>query len=96
MTDPRNIIRLPMVTEKGTTLRTTENTYVFKVDPRANKIQIAGAVKAIFKVEVESVRTSNILGKPKRMGRHEGKRSDWKKAYVTLKKDQKIEIFEEL
>ncbi len=96
MKEPRTIVKLPLVSEKGTVLRAKHNAYIFKVAPEANKIEIASAVESIFKVEVATVRTQNCKGKPKRMGRYEGKRSDWKKAVVTLKKDQKITIFEDL
>ncbi len=96
MKDPRSIVRLPLITEKGTALRTASNAYVFLVDRSANKIEIANAVEAIFKVDVKAVRTINYLGKAKRLGRFVGKRSDWKKAMVTIGADQKIEVFEDL
>ncbi|MBK8232027.1 MAG: 50S ribosomal protein L23 [Candidatus Eisenbacteria bacterium] len=96
MKEPRTIIRLPLVSEKGTVLRAKNNAYVFQVAPESNKIEIANAIKSIFKVEVATVRTLNVKGKPKRMGRYEGKRADWKKAVVTLKGDSKITIFEDL
>jgi large subunit ribosomal protein L23 len=62
----------------------------------ANKIQVKQAVEAIFNVKVDSIRTLRVHGKPKRMGRYAGHRSDWKKAIVTLKKGQTIELFEQV
>ncbi|MFN8547806.1 MAG: 50S ribosomal protein L23 [Candidatus Eisenbacteria bacterium] len=97
MKEPRTVVKLPLVSEKGTLLRAKNNAYVFKVAPEANKIEIARAVESIFKVEVDTVRHPELQGKTqKRMGRYEGKRADWKKAVVTLKKDHKITIFEDL
>lgn len=91
-----DIIRRPRLTEKATRLREEaarrENcgeTYVFDVDPRANKIQIRAAVEEAFGVEVAAVRTVNIAGKRRRYGRFEGVRPDRKKAYVTLKPGSK-------
>ena len=69
--------------------------YTFEVAMSANKIQIKQAVEEVFKVKVDKVTTMNYIGKPKRMGVHAGKRSDWKKAIVKLTPDSKsIEIFE--
>lgn len=96
MKDPRSIVRLPLITEKGTAQRAASHAYTFLVDRSANKIEIANAVEAIFKVDVKKVRTINYLGKAKRLGRFVGKRSDWKKAMVTIGADQKIEVFEDL
>lgn len=96
MKDPRSIVRLPLITEKGTAQRASSHAYTFLVDRNANKIEIANAVEAIFKVDVKAVRTINYLGKAKRLGRFVGKRSDWKKAMVTIGADQKIEVFEDL
>jgi large subunit ribosomal protein L23 len=71
------------------------NVLAFKVHPSANKIQVRKAVEALFKVKVAAVRTENMHGKFKRVGRFAGRRSDWKKAYVTLKPGEKsIEYFE--
>lgn len=70
-----------------------DNKYTFEVDMRANKVQIKEAVEQIFKVEVEKVNTLKVKGKLRRMGRHEGYTSDWKKAIVTLKPGQSIEVF---
>lgn len=89
-----NIIRRPLVTEKGTSLRALGNQYIFEVERQATKHQIKDAVQKMFKVQVEQVRTLNIRGKVKRVGRNVGKRPNWKKAYVTLKEGSTIEFFE--
>ncbi|MCC6273166.1 MAG: 50S ribosomal protein L23 [Deltaproteobacteria bacterium] len=88
------IIRRPLITEKGTQLRELQNQYLFEVDRRASKHQIKGAVETLFKVHVEDVKTLVVRGKIKRVGRSIGKRSNWKKAYITLKEGEKIEFFE--
>lgn len=92
--EAQQIIRKPLLTEKGTVLRETLNLYSFDVDVRANKHQVKLAVEQLFKVKVLNVRTLNIRGKVKRVGRSVGKRSNWKKAYVTLNEGAKIEFFE--
>ncbi len=94
MIDPRKIIRLPLVSEKSTNMRINENKYVFKVDKGANKLEIKRAIEELFKVRVEDVTTMMMHGKPKRLGRFEGRRPDWKKAIVRLKKGETIELFE--
>ena len=96
MKDPRSIIELAIISEKGTRLRSRANGYIFRVHPTANKIEIAGAVEKIFNVSVTQVRTMNRKGKPKRLGRSMGYRSDWKKAVVTLKTGQAIKEFDEV
>ncbi len=68
--------------------------YVFEVAPNANKIEIKRAVEAVFKVDVESVNVSHVRGKMRRMGRSTGMTSSWKKAFVTLRHGQKIELFQ--
>ncbi|MBC8204698.1 50S ribosomal protein L23 [bacterium] len=90
----RQVIQLPLVTEKITNLQENLNQYAFQVDRLANKIEIKKAVEERFDVHVEKVRTMNYQGKLKRMGRFEGRRASWKKAIVTLKAGQKIELFE--
>ena len=90
--DPRDILIRPKITERTTDLM-AEGKYVFVVDKRANKIQIADAVEEIFKVKVEKVNTVNVKGKMKRMGRTQGKRSDYKKAIVKLAPGETIEFF---
>ena len=89
------IILRPVITEKSTYLKDINKEVCFEVDPRANKIEIKRAVEKLFKVKVESVRTQNKHGKKRRVGRTEGKKKDWKKAYVKLKEGEKmIEYFE--
>jgi large subunit ribosomal protein L23 len=75
-------------------LKEKDNKVIFKVSRNANKIEIKKAVEEIFKVSVDSVTTINCKGKKKRMGRYEGKRSDWKKAMVTLKEGEKLDFIE--
>ena len=88
------IIRRPLVTEKSTLQRETgANVIAFEVDPKANKIQVKHAVEELFKVKVDEVRLFNVRGKVKRMGRFEGKRRDWRKAYVRLKAGEKAPDF---
>ena len=87
------IIRRPLVTEKSTLIRESSNVIAFEVDPKANKIQVKDAVEELFKVKVEEVRLFNVRGKMKRMGRFEGKRRDWRKAYVKLKAGEKAPDF---
>ena len=89
-----DILRLPKLTEKTLQLKEELNQFMFEVDPKANKIQIKESVEKAFKVEVLQVRTMNIHGKKKRLGRHQGKKSNWKKALITLKEGQTIEYFE--
>lgn len=88
------IIRRPLITEKVTRLQEELNQYVFEVDPRSNKIEIKRAVEERFNVRVTKVRTINVPGKVKTLGRFSGRRPDWKKAVITLVKDDKIELFE--
>jgi len=94
MTDMYDIIRVPRITEKGTRLKDKSNVLTFEVRTDANKVQVRKAIEGIFKVKVADVTTVNVPGKKKRMGVRLGRRSDWKKAYVTLKPGEKIEIFE--
>jgi large subunit ribosomal protein L23 len=92
----QDVIRRPVVTEKGVAKKETERTLCFEVAPDANKVQIRAAVERLFKVKVESVRTVNNVGKLRRRGRFAGYRSDWKKAYVTLKEGQKMPEYAEI
>jgi len=94
--DPRSIIRKVLITEKGTVLREVQRQYFFEVARDANKIEIKRAIEAVFNVKVDSVQTMQVRGKAKRQGRWQGHRSDWKKAIVKLKPDQKIELFEQI
>jgi len=94
MKEGQRIIRKPLVTEKSTQQKETGNQYAFEVDRNANKVEIQFAIERLFKVRVVQVRTSNVLGKVKRLGRRFGKRPDWKKAIVTLKEGDRIDFFE--
>ena len=89
-----NIIISPYLTEKGNRLKETDNKVLLKVNREANKIEIKKAVEELFKVKVDCVRTINCIGKKKRLGKYEGKRPDWKKAIVTLKKGEKLDFIE--
>lgn len=91
--EARDILIRPIVTEKSTALM-EQGKYTFRVPLAATKIQIRQAVEQIFKVKVQSVNTMRYEGKLKRMGRTQGRRSDWKKAVVTLKPGEAIELFE--
>ena len=88
-----DVLIRPIITEK-TTLLMQENKYTFQVPLTANKVEIRKAVESIFNVKGEKVATIRVLGKTKRMGRTMGKRSDYKKAIVTLKAGESIELFE--
>jgi large subunit ribosomal protein L23 len=90
------IIRRPLVTEKGVLKKDTELTLCFEVAPRANKTQVKTAVEKLFKVKVEHVRTCNFEGKERRRGRFTGFRPNWKKAYVRLKAGQKAPDWAEI
>ena len=94
MNDFRQILKSPIVTEKSTDLKENENTVAFVVDRNANKVEIRKAVENVLKVKVGNVRTVNVAGKVKRTGQKMGKRSNWKKAYVSLEKGEAIDIFE--
>ncbi len=91
--DPYAIIKRPLITEKAMNM-TPMRKYAFEVDINANKIEIAQAVEKLFSVNVTKVNTLRVKGKNKRLGRFEGRTPDWKKAYVTLRPGQRIEIFE--
>ncbi len=84
------IIRKPIITEKGLGVKETEATLVFQVASKATKTEIKEAVQSIFKVKVDSVRTANFAGKERRRGKFTGFRPDWKKAYVRLKAGEKM------
>ena len=84
------ILRRPVITEKGLAIKENENTLVFQVAKQATKTEIKEAVQSIFKVKVDSVRTANYPGKERRRGRFAGYRPDWKKAYVRLKTGEKM------
>jgi large subunit ribosomal protein L23 len=88
-----DVIRRPLVTEKTTLLREDGRTVVFVVAREANKIDVRRAVEKLLGARVDDVRTANTQGKLKRQGRFVGRRSDWKKAYVTLKAGEKLPDF---
>jgi large subunit ribosomal protein L23 len=90
------VIRRPLVTEKGVLKKDGERTLCFAVAPAANKTQVKQAVEKLFKVKVAEVRTANVEGKFRRHGRFTGYRSDWKKAYVKLKDGEKVPDFAEI
>lgn len=92
--DLHRVLIQPLLTEKLTAIREQTNTVGFLVHPEANKIQIRRAVEQLLKVKVARVNVMNVRGKVKRLGRFVGKRSDWKKALVTLKEGEKLELYE--
>lgn len=92
MTNYRDIIKAPIITEKTADLSQNNNTVTFSVDPKANKTQIKQAVENIFNVKVESVNTVNVKPRKKRVGRYVGKTNKVKKAIVKLKEGSSIEL----
>lgn len=93
MKDLSKVIKRPMITEHGATMREMSNQFIFEVAPEANKHEIRQAVEHYFGVKVTQVRTMNYRGKIKRMGRFSGKRADTKKAVVTLAEGDSIDLF---
>jgi large subunit ribosomal protein L23 len=91
---PQEILIRPMITERAAILTETQNKVVFEVAVNANKNEIKQAVESLFEVEVTAVRTMNVKGKLKRMGRNEGRRAAWKKAIVTLAEGHTLDFFE--
>lgn len=91
--DPYKIIKRPVISEKATALSDKQNKYVFEVASQANKIQIKKAVEDVFKVSVTKVRTMRMPGKRKRVRFQIGHTPSWKKAIVTLKEGDHIEMF---
>jgi len=94
MKDTYSVLKKPLITEKGNLMKDELNQITFEVDRRANKIEIKAAVEKIFKVHVVKVHTLNMRGKMKRMGKSQGKKPNWKKAIVTLKEGDTIDLFE--
>lgn len=94
MAELHDILVRPMITEKSAHLTAGQNTYVFEVALRANKIQIKNAIEQVFGVKVEDVRTVTVRGKTKRFGRFHGKRPNWKKAYVRLAEADALNFLE--
>lgn len=89
------VIKRPIITEKGMDVKERLHTLVFEVNPHASKVEIREAVQAIFKVKVESIRTAIMTGKERRRGRLVGQRPDWKKAYVKLRAGEKMPEYAE-
>ena len=94
MKDSYTVLKRPLITEKSNFLKEGLNQVVFEVDKKANKIEIKQAVEKLFKVTVVKVHTLHMRGKIKRMGRSLGKKSNWKKAIVTLKEGERVDFFE--
>ena len=92
--NPYDVLIRPLLTEKITAIREIKNSVAFAVDRRATRIDVRRAVEKVFSVKVASVNVMNVRGKKKRQGRYLGKRSDWRKAFVTLKEGEKIELYE--
>ena len=93
MKDPEDIIKVPLITEKGSLVGEKSNQVLFKVRPEANKIEVKKAVEVLFNVRVVKVRTIRYLGKFRRVGKTMGRLPQWKKAYVTLKEGDKIDFY---
>ena len=85
-----NVLRRPLITEKGMGVKETENTLVFEVALDAPKTEVKQAVETLLKVKVVAVRTATMEGKERRRGKFSGYRPDWKKAYVRLKEGEKM------
>jgi large subunit ribosomal protein L23 len=94
LSEPSRVIVSAVVTEKSERLKAEQSSYTFRVARTANKIEIRDAVERLFKVHVREVRVMNFMGKYRRMGRYQGRRPDWKKAVVALKKGERIESLE--
>ena len=92
MNEPYDIIHTASLTEKSTMMSEKLNKYVFRVSPRANKIQIKQAIERLFQKKVVDVNTCNYTGKEKRVRGPLGRRAHWKKAIVTLKEGEKIDL----
>ena len=91
---PMDVLIRPVITEKSSGLQFDENKYTFQVVQHATKIEVRNAVEKMFDVEVKNVRTMNCMGKDRRVGRHVGRRPNWKKAIVTLAEGETIDMFE--
>jgi large subunit ribosomal protein L23 len=90
------VVRRPLITEKSSALKDAQHTVTFEVHRDATKPEIRSAIEKLFSVKVADVRVASMHGKVKRQGRFVGRRPDWKKAYVVLKKGEKmIEFFEQ-
>ncbi len=89
-----DVIKKPLITEKTTAEKDARNIIAFVVHRDANKIEIKESVEKLFKVKVTAVKTATVAGKVKRVGQQVGKRSNWKKAYVTLATGENVDFFE--
>jgi large subunit ribosomal protein L23 len=94
--DAHTIVERALTTEKSLDQREKRNCVAFKVAPQADKLQIKRAIEELFKVKVVDVRTMIVRGKEKRMGRFSGRRPAWKKALVTIRQGDHIELFEKV
>ena len=92
--DVYQVLKRPLITEKGTRQKEQSNQMIFEVDRRANRVMVRNAVESIFRVKVLSVKLMNVKGKERRVGRNVGTRPDWKKAIVRLGPGENIEFFE--
>jgi len=92
--DVYQVLKRPLITEKGTRQKEQANKITFEVDRCANKVMVRNAVESIFKVKVLSVKMMNVKGKERKVGRNMGRRPDWKKAIVRLGPGETIEFFE--
>jgi large subunit ribosomal protein L23 len=96
MKNLHDVLRRPLITEKSTLLKETQRSLCFEVHRDATKPEIKKAVETLFGVKVQDVRVANVHGKMKRQGRYQGRRPDWKKAYVVLREGEKmVEFFEQ-
>lgn len=92
--DPFDVLIKPLLTEKITGLQDHANRVAFVVRKSATRVEIRLAVESALKVKVKAVNVMNVMGKTKRQGRFVGKRADWKKAIVTLREGEKLELYE--
>ena len=96
MRNLHDVLRRPLITEKSTILKETQRSLCFEVHRDATKPEIKKAVETLFGVKVQAVRVANVHGKMKRQGRYQGRRPDWKKAYVVLREGEKmVEFFDQ-
>jgi large subunit ribosomal protein L23 len=92
MNEPHQIVQTASLTEKSTLMSEKQNKYVFRVSPKANKLQIKDAIQRLFQKTVVDVNTCNYTGKERRVRGPLGRRPRWKKAIVTLKEGEKIDL----
>lgn len=92
--DPFDVLIKPLLTEKITGLQEHANRVAFIVKKDATRVEVRHAVESALKVKVKTVNVINVMGKKKRQGRFLGKRPDWKKAIVTLREGEKLELYE--